>query len=217
MTLPRPIRIHTLLFPALLMPLAVSPQEAQAQETQAREDLYYVGVIGTRVQLRSLESAIADADDNVTGVTADSADLNAASLIVGGHISDLFHAEFRFGGGVSDAGVRNDLTISLDYFASWYFGIHYPLTDYAHAYAQFGFTHLQGEAELANPDANRNSRYDELVGDFPDSSFSASWLVGLDLELFNNAYLVLEGGKLFEDTVTDITGYQFSSGLRYEF
>ncbi|MDX1633923.1 MAG: porin family protein [Marinobacter sp.] len=202
---------------ALLVAQGAPAQETAAPAEPAREDLYYVGLIGSLVQLRSLESAITDDQDEITDVVADSADLNTASLIIGGHISELFHAEIRLGGGLSEAKVRNDLTISLDYFASWFFGIHYPLTDFAHGYAQFGFTHLQGEAELTNPDANRNSRYDDLAGDFPDSSFSASWLIGLDLELFDNAYLVLEGGKLFEDTVTDVTGYQFSSGLRYEF
>lgn len=217
MTLPRHLCATIFLTTALLTPQAVSAQQADAPEEQFREDLHYVGIIGSVVQLRSLESAITDDDDNITNVIADSTTLNTASLIIGGHISELFHAEIRLGGGISDATLREDLTISLDYFASWFFGIHYPLTSFANGYAQFGFTHLQGEAELANPDANRNSRYDDLVGDFPDSSFSASWLIGLDLELFDNAYMVLEGGKLFEDTVTDITGYQFSTGLRYEF
>ena len=217
MTLPQRLRYALPLTTALLVPQNTLAQQAEAPAEPAREDLHYVGLIGSVVQLRSLESAITNDDDDITNVIADSANLNTGSLIIGGHISELFHAEIRLGGGLSEAKVRNDLTLSLDYFASWYFGIHYPLTDFANGYAQFGFTHLQGEAELVNPDANRNSRFDDLVGDFPDSSFSASWLIGLDMELFDNAYLVLEGGKLFEDTVTDITGYQFSSGLRYEF
>lgn len=217
MTLPRRLCIALFLPTVLLASQDIAAQAAQAAAEPARQDLYYLGLIGSLVQLRSLESAITDDNDQVTDVIADSASLNTASLIIGGHISELFHAEIRLGGGLSEAEVSRDFTIRLDYFASWYFGIHYPLTDFANGYAQFGFTHLQGEAELANPDANRNSRYDDLAGDFPDSSFSASWLIGLDLELVDNGYLVLEGGKLFEDTVTDITGYQFSTGLRYEF
>jgi hypothetical protein len=32
-----------------------------------------------------------------------------------------------------------------------------------------------------------------------------------------NTYLVVEGGKLFKDTRSNIDSFQFSGGLRYEF
>lgn len=208
---------------AALMPLLFGAAPSTAQENQTdqgekyREDMHYVALLAGTLQLRSLESTIVNEEDDTVRIVSDSGRLTTGTLVVGGHLSELFHAEFRAGGGLKDARIRDDLTLSIDYFASWYIGIHYPLTDFANAYGQFGFSHISGSADLQNPDADRNSRYRDLQGDFPDSSFSVSWLAGLDLELFDNTYLVLEGGRLFKDTETDINAFQFSSGLRYEF
>lgn len=204
---------------AALLPFLFGASQAFSQTSgeERREDKYYVGLLGGRLNIGSLERTVVDEDDVVLGVEADSADMTIGTLVLGGHISELFHAEFRFGGGISDAELNSDTTISLDYFASWYFGIHYPLTTWANAYAQFGFTHLKGEVEVNNPDANQNRRFRDLEGDFPDSSFSPSWLLGLDLEVVSDTFVVFEGGRLFKDTVTDTDGLQFSAGLRYEF
>lgn len=194
-----------------------------AQETQngessqkLREDLHYVAILGGTLDLRSLEATTVNEQGNITGTTNTSPNLGLVSLVVGGHISELFHAEFRLGTGVTDA-TEGDLTLSIDYFASWYMGLHYPLTDYMNAYGQFGFTHLHGESDLDNPTARRNREFRDLPHDFPDSSFSMSWLLGLDFEVMDNSYLVLEGGRLFKDTVTDVNAFQFSGGFRYEF
>ncbi|WP_286804045.1 outer membrane beta-barrel protein, partial [Marinobacter sp. UBA2498] len=139
-------------------------------------------------------------------------------LVVGGHITDLFHAELRAGGGFKDAEVPDsDLTLSVDYYASWYMGLHYPITDYANLYGQFGFSYIHGEGEISDPANDRNNPYLDLEGEFPDSGFSISWIAGLDFEVMDDTFLVFEGGKLFEDTGTDVNTFQFSGGLRYEF
>ena len=44
-----------------------------------------------------------------------------------------------------------------------------------------------------------------------------SYVVGMDIEVLSDTYLVFEGGKLFKDTSTDINTFQFSTGLKYEF
>ncbi|WP_166263773.1 outer membrane beta-barrel protein [Marinobacter caseinilyticus] len=200
---------------------AMAQQAPEHQPTTFREDMHYVGLVAGVLQVRSLESAIVsknlDGEDFISAIVKDSARLSTATLVVGGHISELFHAEVRAGGGFTDAKVRNDLTLTVDYYLSWYMGIHYPLTDYANVYAQFGFSHIKGSAELTSPDEARNNKFRALQGDFPESSFSVSWLAGLDFEVLDNTYLVFEGGRLFKDTETDVAGYQFSSGLRYEF
>lgn len=96
-------------------------------------------------------------------------------------------------------------------------GLHYPITDYANLYGQFGFSYIHGEAEITNPAADRNKPFLDLEGEFPDSGFSVSWIAGLDFEVMDDTYLVFEGGKLFKDTSSDVNTFQFSGGLRYEF
>lgn len=170
-----------------------------------REELHYVGLLATALNHRSIGE-----DTNEAGWG------NAGTLVLGGHITDLFHAEVRAGGGLGDAEIE-DLTLSIDYFASWYLGLHYPITSYANVYGQFGFSYISGEAELANAGESRNAQFRDIAGDYPDSTFSVSWLAGLDFQVIENTYLVFEGGRLFKDTGSNANTFQFSGGLRYEF
>ena len=190
------------LVPALLL----ASQAALAQETP-RADKHYIGLLATTYNHRTI-------GEN----TKETAWGTGGTLVLGGHITDLFHAELRAGGGFKDAEVPDsDLTLSVDYYASWYMGLHYPIGELGNVYAQAGFTHVSGEATLDNRDADANAQFRDIEGDYPSSSFSFSWLAGLDLELMDNTYLVFEGGKLFEDTDTSANAFQFSSGIRYEF
>lgn len=112
---------------------------------------------------------------------------------------------------------KGDLTLSINYFASWYMGLHYPVTDYANVYAQAGFSFIHGTAEITDANKPGNAQFRDLTGDFPDSSFSVSWVFGMDVEVLSDTYLVFEGGKLFKDTNTGANTFQFSTGLKYEF
>lgn len=177
-----------------------------AQETP-RADKHYIGLLATTYNHRTIGENIKESAWGTGG-----------TLIVGGHITDRFHAELRAGGGFKDAEVPDsDLSLAIDYYASWYIGMHYPITEYANVYGQFGFSYIHGEGDISDPDNNRNRPFEELDGEFPDSGFSVSWLAGLDFEVMDNTFLVFEGGKLFEDTGTDVNTFQFSGGLRYEF
>lgn len=203
------VRSHWLaaLLPAALMTTPSAHGQTDAADL-AREDLHYVGLLATAFNHRSI------------GTTTDEAAWgNGATLVMGGHLTDLFHAELRAGGGITDADVPNsNLSLAIDYFASWYIGLHYPIGEYGNVYGQFGFSYIEGEAELRQPEAAQNRQFERFDNEeFPGSSFSVSWLVGLDLELVDNTYLVFEGGRLFEDTETEVNAFQFSSGLRYEF
>lgn len=194
------------LFPATMMPTS-SLFAQEMTSDKAREDMHYVGLLATAFNHRSVGT-----------ITNEAAWGNGATLVVGGHITDLFHAEVRAGGGITDADVPNsNLTLAIDYFASWYIGMHHPITDYANIYGQFGFSHISGKSELKRPEAAQNRQFELFEEDFPGSSFSVSWLVGLDIELLDNTYLAFEGGRLFEDTETKVNTFQFSGGLRYEF
>ncbi|WP_207950573.1 outer membrane beta-barrel protein [Marinobacter sp. JSM 1782161] len=190
---------------AVCLPLLASPCLAQ-EPAESRADKTYVGLQGMALQYRK-----------VGGLPDSDGWLSAGTLVLGSHISELFHVELRAGGGLGESEVTDDLTVSMDWFASWYMGIHYGLTDFSNVYAQLGFSHIQGEAELENRDAERNDAFEDFDDEFPGSSFAFSWLAGIDLELMDDTYLVLEGGRLFEDTDTSASGYQFNGGLRYEF
>ncbi|MDX1459171.1 MAG: outer membrane beta-barrel protein [Marinobacter sp.] len=197
-----------ILSPALLLP---APQ-ALAEDDVPREELNYVGLLATALNHRSI------GED-----TKGKAWSNAGTLVVGGHITDLWHAELRAGGGFSEGTVDGELELDIEHFASWYIGLHHPVTDYANVYGQFGFSHISGEATLTakglarQADPDDASPYADLESKYPDSDFSVSWIIGLDMEVLDNAYLVFEGGRLFKDTGTGANTFQFSSGLRYEF
>ncbi|MEP5321339.1 MAG: porin family protein, partial [Marinobacter alexandrii] len=104
------------LIPATVMTTSSVFAQGMASD-KAREDMHYVGLLATAFNHRSVGT-----------VTNEAAWGNGATLIVGGHITDLFHAEVRAGGGITDADVPNsNLTLAIDYFASWYIGMHHPI------------------------------------------------------------------------------------------
>ena len=190
---------------AVLFPPVACAQEGAASETP-RSDKHYIGLLATALEHRSI------------GISKEDGWGQAGTLVIGGHLNDLIHAEIRLGGGYKDAEIsRGDLSLTIDYFGSWYMGLHYPIGELGNVYAQAGFTHVSGEATLDNPDADANGQFRDYVGDYPSSSFSFSWLAGIDFELLDSTYLVLEGGKLFKDTDTSANAFQFSSGIRFEF
>ena len=190
---------------AVLFPPVVCAQEGAASETP-RSEKHYIGLLATALEHRSI------------GISKEDGWGQAGTLVIGGHLNDLIHAEIRLGGGYKDAEIsRGDLSLAIDHFGSWYMGLHYPIGELGNVYAQAGFTHVSGEATLDNPDADANGQFRDYVGDYPSSSFSFSWLAGIDFELLDSTYLVLEGGKLFKDTDTSANAFQFSSGIRFEF
>ncbi|MFP3978754.1 MULTISPECIES: outer membrane beta-barrel protein [Marinobacter] len=198
------VRSHLIL---ALLPACLLHSQASLAQEKPREDKHYVGLITTAFNYRTIGEV---SKEQATG--------SGAALIMGTHITDLFHAELRAGGGYRDAKVGDSgLTLAVDYFASWYMGLHYPVTDYANVYAQAGFSFIHGTAEINDENGPVRSEFQDMEGDFPDSSFGVSWVFGMDFEVFDDTYLVLEGGKFFKDTGTDANTFQFSTGLKYEF
>ena len=91
-----------------LIALGLFSCAAFGQETP-RSDKHYVGLLATAIEHRS----IGQSDEDGWG--------QAATLVIGGHLSDLIHAEVRLGGGLADAEIsRGDLSLAVDYFGSWY-------------------------------------------------------------------------------------------------
>lgn len=198
-------KVATRFLTASTMSLCLLPAASLAQETP-RSDKHYLGLLATTIEHRSIGK-----------FSKEDAWSQAGTLVIGGHLNDLIHAEVRLGGGYKEAEINSDFTLAVDYYGSWYMGLHYPVGELGNVYAQAGFTHIRGEATLDNPDERRNREFQEFGEDYPSSSFSFSWIAGIDFELIDSMYLVLEGGKLFEDTDTSANAFQFSSGIRYEF
>ncbi|HEY9119199.1 MAG TPA: outer membrane beta-barrel protein [Marinobacter sp.] len=197
---------------ALITAALLTTTIANAQERQSREGMTYVGLLATGLNHRSVGENTLETTWSSTG-----------SMVLGTHISDHFHVEIRAGAGTTTGEIDKELELDIEYFASWYIGGHYPVTDYANAYAQFGFSHVQGEANLTavgkarEADPEDRSPYASLADEYPGSSFSVSWLLGLDFEVIDNGFIMLEGGRLFEDTETSANTFQFSTGFKYEF
>ncbi|PVY78394.1 outer membrane protein with beta-barrel domain [Tamilnaduibacter salinus] len=194
----------------IALPMAVSAQSArqkapQAPEPEDRTDRTYVGVYGTALEFRTL------------GADGVSEWGDAATVVLGSHLSEYVHVELRYTKGLGDTKVSEAFTIDFNRAASWYMGLHYPITYYANVYAQAGFSHMDGESRLTPADEDTTTPFDEFPEEYPEQSFAVSWIAGIDLEIIDNGYFVLEAGRLFEDTESRSHAFQFHSGLRYEF
>lgn len=198
--------VRPTLFAVLLPAILILPQSLSAQETP-RSESFYAGVLATAFNHRSIGTQSKESTWGTGG-----------ALIIGKHITDRFHTELRVGTGAADAKVSGtNLSLGIDYFASWYMGLHYPVSGTTNLYGQVGFSYVQGSATIDDASAPENTQFRPLLEEFPDSSFSISWVAGLDFEVMDDTYLVFEGGRLFKDTGTDVNSFQFSGGLRYEF
>lgn len=184
---------------------ATQPQAAAPAQPELplKAGLDYFGVNATTFSHRSLG----------TGDTNKQAETTSLGFVMGTYITDMFKVEGRAGFGVTGDDPDPDLSVAMKYYASWYIGVIYPWLDFSSVYAQYGFSHVRGDATVRNN--NRNFR--NIPEDFMTSSFSVSWLAGTDLRVAEQTYAVFEFGRLHNDTTTDSKTFQFNLGLRYEF
>ena len=123
--------------------LSASAQTALVQETP-REDKHYAGLLVTAFNHRTIGST---SNEQATG--------SGAAVMVGIILTTCFMRRCVLAE-VSRCQVpKGDLTLSINYFASWYMGLHYPVTDYANVYAQAGFSFIHGTAEMTLMQTNR--------------------------------------------------------------
>jgi len=154
----------------------------------------------------------------------------ATSFTLGTYITENFKTELRAGMGVIDDTLEEAMDINLNYWFNWYIGPTYPITDYMSGYALFGLSHY--DADVTRREINyfqpasgtRGARTvisspstTEMEEDLFGTSFSTSWLLGLDFHLVDTWYLAFEYGRLLKDTDTNIKVYQAGTYLRYDF
>ena len=108
--------------------------------------------------------------------------------------------------------VDSNSDVAVDYFFSWYMGMHYPLAEWSSVYFQLGASYVKG-----NVTAEEGSTNQELSDKFLSSKFSMSWLAGLDFEITKDWYATLETGRLHSDSQSDIDLLHYSLGIKYEF
>ncbi len=204
-----------------------------------KSDRSYVSFGLALNEFRSIRFVLAevnvDSDGEITEPFTDTtfpvtAQTYGASVAWGTYITDHFKTELRYGMGVRDDTIEEAMDININYWFNWYMGATYPITDYMSAYALGGISHYDAdvtrrEIERAFVDPNnlqtttrrvQPSRL-QMEEDLFGTSFSFSWLLGLDFKLTDDWFVAFEYGRLLRDTDTNIKVYQGGAYLRYEY
>ena len=167
---------------------------------------------------------------------SESASNKLSTFTMGTYITDYVKVETRLGVGMVDdtlSGVKvlkdedgNSVTdeqgntvivdsnadFTIDYFFSWYMGMHYPLAEWSSVYFQLGASFVDGSIT-----AEEGSTYEEISDEFLSSRFSMSWLAGFDFEITEDWYATLEAGRLHRGSQSDIDLLHYGLGIKYEF
>jgi len=153
----------------------------------------------------------------------------ATAATLGTYITENFKTELRFGKGIRDDTVDEAMDININYWFNWYIGPTYPITDYMSAYALFGLSHFDTDITrkektisvsggiIGSNEAIVHPSLTRMEEDLIGTSFSTSWMLGLDFHLVDQWFLAFEYGRLLRDTDTGIKVYQAGTYLRYEF
>jgi len=108
--------------------------------------------------------------------------------------------------------VGSNADFAVDYFFSWYMGMHYPLAEWSSVYFQLGASYVDG-----NISAEEGSTNEEIADEFLSSKFSMSWLAGLDFEITKDWYATVEAGRLHRGSQSDVDLLHYGLGIKYEF
>lgn len=219
----RPFFMHPLLLFTLLLfipgpvlgqqPPHQAPQQPQAEPLESR---YYLGLFASNHQHRSI------------GSNNDRTDTQGVGMVFGRFLTDHFRVELRGGADVEKNKPDPALDIGIDGYISAYMGLYYPWAPFSAFYAQAGISGVQATAfgpALEEPRTRLDEDDREVVvadftgldEDYLGTPFSASFLLGIDLNLFGNAYLTAEYGRLHRDTQSGVQIWQSNLGLRYIF
>lgn len=198
------------LLPLLLSSTLFASHAFAAEEPEeiSKEGIDYFALINKQFDFRSLG-------------TARKGTHWASELVAGTYITNYVTVEGRLGGGWDNSKIEDFDLVSketvegrgkIKYWASWYMGVNYPLTEFLEVYFKYGFSHVMGEANFA-PGVSPERYSDEFL----TSTFSVSWIGGADIELTENTYLTLEVGRLHADTTTNIKTFHAGAGLKYQY
>jgi opacity protein-like surface antigen len=150
------------------------------------------------------------------------------SAVYGSYLDETFRTEFRFGKGLVDDTLDEAKDININYWVSWYMGASQTITDYLDAYILLGISYFETDVtrrEVSRLIVNNSgaTTYDLQPSPFREdedlftSSFSFSWLLGVDYKLTNEWYLSFEYGRLLKDSDSGQNVQQYNTYLKYEF
>jgi len=194
-------------------------------------DRDYIAIGVAFNEFRSVELILDDRNGNFIDRSFPlTAQTYAASFTLGTYITENFKTELRAGTGIIDDTLEEAMDININYWFNWYIGPTYPITDYMSGYALLGLSHYDADVTRREVDffvatnGSQGSRSviaspstTEMEEDLFGTSFSTSWILGLDFHLVDTWYLAVEYGRLLKDTDTNIKVYQAGAYLRYVF
>gem|GEM_PF-5262311 len=143
--------------------------------------------------------------------TAGTANILGTSLVMGTYLTNWVKVETRIGKGLKETTITNTLKAGINYWASWYMGVIYPITGFSIAYIQGGFSYVKGYTSRTADDTS------PIPSSFVSSPFSISWLAGVDVHVLGNWHITGEMGRLHEDTTTGIKTFTANLGVKYEY
>ena len=228
---------HLILF--IIFSVGLGTTSAQNREalpdnrSSNKGDKDYVAIGAHFNQFKSIDLSLGNPQDGETfrefPLTAKT---YGASLTVGTNITKNFFTELRYGQGV----VSDDLSsgaadINIDQWLNWYIGGAYGITDYADIYAKYGLTFYTGDITRYETKRFKTGEVppfgetisvipaitESLTEDIFADSFSTSWMVGVDFNIFQDTFWTFEYGRLLNDNGTGIKVYQFNTLLKYEY
>ncbi|RMF15569.1 MAG: porin family protein [Gammaproteobacteria bacterium] len=181
-----------------LMALLWAPA-AWSDTEQKLTDTGYVGLTYSDWDFRSIQGE-------------KSARLDGATLILGSHITDYVRVEGRLGMGLGEDSPQDGLKVRIKHLASWYMGPTYSPTEYWTLYGLLGFSFVKGDTERDDPTA-----FPEVPGKLLSSSFSLSYLLGTEIQVWKDIWWTMEFGRIHRDSETRIRMMQLNAGVKYRF
>jgi len=235
------MRCNSLFNALLTIFFAITAFTAQAEEPVSalglltnetkKADRDYVSFGIALNEFRSIELVLADEFEQIRDIQFPlTAQTYGASIAYGTYITEHFKTEVRYGAGILDDTLDNALDIKLNYWFNWYIGATHPVTDYMSAYALYGVSFY--DADVTRREVKRvvggsgttvareltlHPSYEDMEEDLFGTSFSTSWILGIDFGLIDQWFLAFEYGRLIRDTDSNIKVYQGGAYLRYEF
>lgn len=197
-----------------------------------KADLSYFAVGTNFNKFKSIDFYLVNSVGSTIAFTpATKAHTYGASFVYGTYITNHIKTEIRYGQGVQhDTLGQGSMDVNLGDWFNWYIGAAYPLIDYATPYFQFGLTFYNAEVtryvtrrfvlgDGTNPDSvqpvipSTTQMEEKLFAD----TFSTSWLVGVDFNVYKDLYWTWEYGRLLNDAGSGIKVYQLNSYFKFEF
>jgi len=147
----------------------------------------------------------------------------------GWYLDDTFKTEWRFGKGIRSDNLREAYEIDINHWFAWYMGMQRKVSETIYGYVLLGLSTYEADVRRREIQVFNQGRQTvpELVYVQPSpfrmekgmfsTSFSFSWMLGVDIPIAKDMLLTLEYGRLLKDSGTKIEVHQASTYLKFNF